>query len=183
MDRERSRSAWLAVPALFAAASPCAYAVQYLTVEQAQQLMFPGTAKFDSVALQLAAEQQKQLAAQDALLAPHEPRVWKISGATGPLGYFMVHEVVGRQELITYAVAIGSDGKLKQVEILDYRESHGYEVRNPRWRQQFVNKAYGDKLRLEEDIVNISGATLSCRHVTDGIRRLLALHHVALAAP
>lgn len=174
---------WLAVPALFVAANPCAYAVQYLTVEQVQQLMFPGAAKFDSIALQLTPEQQKQLAAQDAVLAPHEPRVWQVTGANGRPGYLFVHEVIGRQELITYAVAIGKDGKVKQVEILDYRESHGYEVRNPRWRQQFVGKAYGDKLRLDEDIVNISGATLSCRHVADGIRRLVALYHIALAAP
>jgi hypothetical protein len=179
----RHNSIWFAVPAAFAAASPHAYAVQYLSIEQAQQLMFLGTAKFDPYTLQLSADQQKQLAAQDAVLAPHEPRIWKVSGPNGPLGHFMVHEVIGRQELITYAVAIGNDGKLKQVEILDYRESHGYEVRNPRWRQQFVNKAYGDKLRLEEDIVNISGATLSCRHVTDGIRRLLALHRIVLATP
>ncbi|HMA81439.1 MAG TPA: FMN-binding protein, partial [Candidatus Binatia bacterium] len=34
---------------------------------------------------------------------------------------------------------------------------------------------------LDKDIRNLSGATLSCQHVTEGIRRNLALYHVALA--
>jgi len=35
-------------------------------------------------------------------------------------------------------------------------------------------------VRLDADIHNISGATLSCRHVTDGVRRLLSLYAHAL---
>jgi Na+-transporting NADH:ubiquinone oxidoreductase subunit NqrC len=35
-------------------------------------------------------------------------------------------------------------------------------------------------LRLEHDIKNISGATLSCRHIADGVKRVLATHAVAL---
>jgi Na+-transporting NADH:ubiquinone oxidoreductase subunit NqrC len=66
------------------------------------------------------------------------------------------------------------------VEILDYRESHGYEIRNPSWRKQFAGKGRTDPVRLETDIVNISGATLSCRHVTDGVRRILLLHSLVL---
>jgi len=42
--------------------------------------------------------------------------------------------VIGKHELITYAVGIGSDGAVRGVEILDYRETRGGEVRDPRWR-------------------------------------------------
>ncbi len=38
-------------------------------------------------------------------------------------------------------------------------------------------------LRINEDIQNISGATLSCVHITDGIRRLLITHDVAIRQP
>jgi hypothetical protein len=37
-------------------------------------------------------------------------------------------------------------------------------------------------VRIGRDIQNISGATLSCEHVTDGIRRLLATYAIAIAA-
>ena len=59
------------------------------------------------------------------------------------------------------------------MEILTYRESHGHEVRLPSWRGQFVGKGPSAPLRVGEDISNISGATLSCRHVTDGVRRIV----------
>ena len=66
------------------------------------------------------------------------------------------------------------------VEIMDYRETYGGEVRNPKWRAQFVGKANGAPLQLDKDIKNISGATLSSRHITEGVRRLLAFYEVAL---
>ncbi len=36
-------------------------------------------------------------------------------------------------------------------------------------------------LKLTEDIQNISGATLSSKHITDGVRRLLATYELVLA--
>jgi Na+-transporting NADH:ubiquinone oxidoreductase subunit NqrC len=61
------------------------------------------------------------------------------------------------------------------VEILDYRESHGGEIRNTRWLAQFAGRSSTDALRFRTDIKNIAGATLSSEHVTAGVRRLLAL--------
>ena len=70
---------------------------------------------------------------------------------------------------------------MRGVEILDYRETYGGEVRNANWRRQFVGKRPGSALRLDQDIKNISGATLSSRHVTDGVRRLLVTYQMLLA--
>ena len=46
--------------------------------------------------------------------------------------------------------------------------------------RQFVGKTSQSPLKLDRDIKNISGATLSCRHVTDGVKRLLAFYEIAL---
>jgi Na+-transporting NADH:ubiquinone oxidoreductase subunit NqrC len=78
-------------------------------------------------------------------------------------------------------VALTAEGTVRQVEILEYREAYGGEVRNPAWGAQFIGKRHGDGLRLGQGIQNISGATLSCEHVTDGIRRLLATYAIAIA--
>ena len=91
------------------------------------------------------------------------------------LGVVVFDGVIGKYELIDYAVGIAVDGKLRQVEILNYRESHGYEVRLPAWRKQFVGKGADAKLRVGEDIANISGATLSTTNITDGVRRIVAV--------
>lgn len=110
-------------------------------------------------------------------------RAWVASRAGALLGHVMVDEVIGKHELITYAVAVGADDVVRGVEILDYREPRGGEVRDPRWRAQFVGKRRDSRLRLDEDIQNISGATLSCRHITEGVRRLLELHARLLKSP
>jgi Na+-translocating ferredoxin:NAD+ oxidoreductase RnfG subunit len=105
-----------------------------------------------------------------------EQKVWRTS--TG--GWLIVDEALGKHEYITYAVGLNADGTLRGIEVMEYRESYGYEVRNETWRRQFVGKNSSAKLKLDDDIRNISGATLSCRHITDGVKRLFALYDVAL---
>ena len=99
-----------------------------------------------------------------------------------PAGYVVIDNVIGKFELITYAVALGTDGAIRQIEILSYRESHGGEIRLPAWRKQFVGKSLAAPLRVGADIANISGATLSSTHVTDGVRRIAAVVQVAREA-
>ena len=97
-------------------------------------------------------------------------------------GFVVADEVVGKVELISYAVAVAPDGAVRQIEILSYRESHGHEIRLPAWRRQFVGKGTTAAIRVGEDINNISGATLSCSHVTDGVRRIVAVLALARRA-
>ena len=58
------------------------------------------------------------------------------------------------------------------------------EIKNANWRKQFVGKTLnagaGSGLSIGDGIANISGATLSCTHVTDGVRRIAAIAQVAL---
>ena len=95
-------------------------------------------------------------------------------------GWFIVDKVIGKHELITYAVGVDADGSVRSIEILEYLESYGGQIRYADWRRQFAGKTAADPLKLEQDIRNISGATLSCRHVTEGVKRLLALHEIVL---
>ena len=170
----------LAASALAAAvAQTSAFAVEYLSADQAAKLMFPDADAFEARSLALDAAQMQQLDAQGvrARSANWAVRVARRTGAT--LGFVVTDEVIGKVELIGYAVGIGLDGAVKQIEILSYRESHGFEIRLPAWRKQFVGKGPSATLRIGDDIANISGATLSCTHVTDGVRRIVAI--VALA--
>ena len=166
----------LSVPGIVMSVSPSGYAAVYFSVEQAQQAIFPG-AEFTAVPLTLTDEQRKEIKKKSGVpVRLKEQRVWKVS--TG--GYFIVDEVLGKHEFITYAVGILSDGSIKQVEIMDYKESYGYEVRNEKWRAQFVGKNSQSQLKLQKDIKNVSGATLSCSHVTDGVKRILTMYELLL---
>lgn len=167
-----SRRPALALVAL-ATAPASAFAVDYVSAEQAARLMFPDADRFETVEAPLGPAQMRRL--EEAGVRARSAR-WRISAARkqgSTLGWVVVDDVIGKFELITYAAGIGADGALRQVEILSYRESHGAEIRLPAWRQQFVGKRAGDAIELGRDIANISGATLSCRHVTDGVKRIV----------
>ncbi len=166
-----THNGWLWLLPVAALTTP-AYATTYLTVEQAQQLMFPGQT-LTSAPIKLDEAQRLTVERASGLAVPHTDfAVWRASSG----GYFFLDAVIGKHELITYALGVNPDGTIKDVEILDYRESYGGEIRNAGWRTQFVQKSAADPLKLDQDIRNISGATLSSRHVTDGVRRLMAIH-------
>ena len=130
------------------------------------------------IALTLTKEQTKAIERASGVdVRDKQIRVWRVS--TG--GWFIVDEVVGKHEFIPFALGLDDQGAVKGVEVLEYREAYGGQIRDPNWLQQFVGKRSGVRLRLDKDVRNISGATLSCKHVTDGVTRLLATYEIVLS--
>ncbi len=172
---------WLIAPALAAFVAAPAYAVQYMNIEQAQKQFFPQAESFALSPLELTNEQKAfvEKVAGVRMRYSRQP-IWKALANGKQVGWVVQDEVFGKHEFITYAVALDMAGTVLGVEILDYRETHGREVRNANWRAQFHGKQHGAPLRLDNDIQNISGATLSCKHISEGVRRILALHEAAL---
>ncbi len=164
-------------------AAPLA-AANYLSAEAAQRALFPAADAFTPLALSPSPAQLAAIAQAAGPQAGHgELRAWVAKRGGTIEGYVFVDEVVGRQDFITYAVGIDADGALRPVEILEYRESHGGEIRNERWLAQFTGRRSTSTLRFRTDIKNIAGATLSSEHVTAGVRRILALWQQVVAAP
>jgi Na+-translocating ferredoxin:NAD+ oxidoreductase RnfG subunit len=175
MDR-RFHVHWLLLPATALVAAPAA-ATTYFTVEQAQQQLLPGQA-LTPVAVTLTPAQADAIEKASGVRVREKAlKVWRAANG----GWFYVDQVLGKHEFITYALALDAQGAVTGVEILDYRETYGGAVRNPKWRAQFTGKKYGALLKLDADIVNLSGATLSSAHITDGVRRLLATHALVVA--
>ena len=158
-----------------AATAQVAYATQYLSVEQAQRAAFAGASEFRALP-----QLDASIAAAFTAPAGWSPRIFEARAADQALGWVIVDQVIGKSELITYALALDTAGKVISVEVLEYRESHGGEIRMPAWRKQFVGKMPADASALGGEIKNISGATLSCRHLTEGVQRLLKLYERAL---
>lgn len=174
---------WTQIPAavVVAASTSPAFAVQYLSVEQAQKLLFKKAEQFVSADLEISPELRQKIEQLGSVRVRHtRQRMWRAEAGGKMLGWFVLDDVIGKHEFITYAVALTPDGVVSGVEVLDYRETHGGEIRAPKWRAQFVGKAHGAQLELDEDVRNISGATLSCKNVTSGVRRILATYHAAL---
>ena len=169
---------WFTIlPAAVVAVAPATvHATVYMNVEQAQSAMFPNQKLAPRFHQLQPAEIAAIRKASGTAPASRDLRAWKAPDG----GWFLLDGVIGKHEFITYAVALTPDGAVRRVEILEYRETYGGEVRNAGWRQQFVGKRFGSPLKLGADIKNISGATLSSRHITDGVRRLLATWQLLL---
>jgi len=175
-------SDWAAFLLPTAALVSPAYAVDYLTVAQAQTLLFPAAKSFAEQPLKFNDEQRDRIKAAAGLRQRwDEQKIWRAERDGALQGWFIVDEVVGKHEFITYATAVSPDGHVLGVEIMSYRETHGGEVRDASWRKHLVGKTLADRFKLDEDVPNISGATLSCRNVMDGVKRLLAIHKLFLA--
>jgi Na+-translocating ferredoxin:NAD+ oxidoreductase RnfG subunit len=144
----------LPAAAIVSVASP-AYAMQYLSIEEAQKQAFPSATHFSEV---------------------QAGRVWKAEAGGRVAGFFILDRVIGKHLYIDYAVALTPSGAVHSVEILQYRESYGGEIRSPSWLAQFVGKTSGSALKINGDIRNIAGATLSSTHVTEGVKRVLAAY-------
>ncbi len=147
----------------------------YLTVDQAGRMLCEGE-KLTAAGITLTAAQKKAI--QDASgvrVRSLTLQAWKTSSG----GWFIVDQVLGKHEYIDYAIALKADGSVRGIEILTYRETYGSEINNAKWRAQFTGKKAGAALKLDDDIRNISGATLSSNHITEGVRRIV--HTWALA--
>jgi len=179
MTDARTYGFMLTMPVL--AISQSVYAKDYLSTEQAQTLLFPKAESFAPHTVSLSKAQKKAIKKLSGVRQRwDEQKVWKAVAGGKTLGWFIIDEVVGKHEFITYAAALSADGHVLGLEVMSYRETHGDEVMRPDWRAQFRGKTLGDVFQLDEDIANISGATLSCRNLTDGVHRLLALQKLVL---
>jgi Na+-translocating ferredoxin:NAD+ oxidoreductase RnfG subunit len=166
---------------LVGSASACA-ATEYLTVVQSQKLCFPLATRFVPVSVTLSKEQRIQIEKKSGVaVRSSDQKVWEAYAKDSFLGWFIVDDVIGKHDWITWSLALTEDGHVKQIEILTYRENYGSEVRNPKWRAQFSGKTSASPMVAEKDIKTISGATLSSRHVIEGVRRLLAFYDVVLS--
>ena len=165
----------LAAAALLAVAVPASVcAATFATADEVARRTFRTATAFADVLVTPTPEEAIALGVPGGL--PHMGPVRTIEARQGDavLGRVVVDSVLGKFEQIDYAVALDASGKVLAVEILTYREGHGAEVRLPAWRNQFIGKTAADPLRIGADIANISGATLSCTHITDGVHRIVA---------
>ena len=144
------------------------WAKEYVSVEQAKEIIWPDL-EMEPFEVTLTKEQMKAIK-KASKTRVRSNKVKGFKSKTGEL--LIIDQVIGKHEFIDLAFGFDAEGKVKGIEVLRYVESYGYEIMNPKWRAQFHSKGAEEVLKLDHQIKNISGATMSCRHVTDGVNRL-----------
>lgn len=179
------QNTWLLAPALILSAAPAIHAkafnVQYPSYLESQKNFFSSATAFVPADLLLTDNEIDQIQDMSKVrVRDPKQKVWRVEQNGHHIGWFIIDRVIGKHELITYSLALSNDGKIKGIEILDFKESYGEQIHELQWRAQFIGKTISDPLKLNQDIRNISGATLSCKNVTNGVKRLLATYAVKL---
>lgn len=100
------------------------------------------------------------------------------------VGYAYVSKAPSKTDQFDYLVLLDTELVVVNTKVLVYREDYGGEIGSKRWLKQFVGKTQNDDLRYGDNIMAISGATISVRSMTTAINNLLKslkiLHSKAL---
>jgi Na+-translocating ferredoxin:NAD+ oxidoreductase RnfG subunit len=174
----------LLAPVVIPWVMPVAQANEYFDTAGAQRALFSSATAFIDAKVSLSSAERDQIKARSGIKQRwDEQPVWRVEKNGAFIGWYIEDRVIGKHEFIRYAAALSPDGHVLGIEIMEYLETYGDQVREATWRSQFLGKTLASPLDLGKDINNISGASLSCRNITNGVKRLLALQQVALTPP
>jgi len=148
----------------------------FLSEEEAVKLMFPKSERIKKDILRVPTD--KKMAIEERIGWKFPEDAFEVFiGETGTQvdGYALVQNTIGKHKPMTYMVGVDAHGRVSNVELLVFREARGSEVRTKRFNAQYEGKTVSDPIRINKDIINISGATMSVRSISAGVKRVLVL--------
>jgi hypothetical protein len=147
-----------------------------LTKKQAFEIAFPGADEIKKERLWLTKDQIKAIE-ELYMYKIHETRFTFYTGIKNgkPMGYMLIDNIIGKSFPITFMTVINTDGTVRDVEIMVYREPQGWEVKYKSFRSQFYGK---DSSSDRRKILSISGATLSVNAIKSGVYKAMATYKV-----
>lgn len=153
-----------------------AHAEVFMTEDEAVKIMFPKSERIRKTVIRLSQEKKDAIEQRIGWKFPEESFDVHIGETGGKIdGYAMVHNTIGKHKHMTYMVGVDSRGACTDVELLVFRESRGSDVGRKRFNAQYEGKTVFDPIRINKDIINISGATMSVRSINAGVKRVLVL--------
>ena len=152
-----------------------------MTKEEALDRAFPAAERVEKEILYFSEAETERV--EELARAPVDSRLFTVYRAftDGRLtGYGFIDTRTVRSKAATFLVVLEPGGEVRQTSILAWQEPPEYQPPE-RWLAQFIGRALSGDLRPGGAIQAMSGASLTSRTLTDGIRRVLAIHRVKLA--
>jgi FMN-binding domain len=149
---------------------------EFMTEEEALKAVMPTSQQVRKELIRLTPEKKELIEQRIGWKFPEDSFELYI-GQTGDKidGYAMIHNTIGKYKPMTYMVGVDAKGTCTDVELLVFRDAKGSEVRTKRFNSQYDGKTVMDPIRINKDIINISGATMSVRSMSAGVKRVLVL--------
>jgi len=148
----------------------------FFTEEEAAKVMFPDSEDIRRELITLTQEQKELIEQRIGWKFPETSFPVYLGETQGKIdGYAIVQNTIGKHRPITYMVGVDPQGEVMNFEVLVYREARGNEIATKRFNYQYQGKDVRDPIRINRDIINISGATMSVRSASAGVKRVLVL--------
>jgi FMN-binding domain len=152
------------------------HAEVFLSEDEAVKIVLPKSERIRQDVIRLTPEKKNQIEERIGWKFPEEAfEVYVGETGTRVDGFAVVQNTIGKHKPMTYMVGVDSQGSISDIELLVFREARGSEVRQKRFNSQYEGKTVLDPVRINKDIINISGATMSVRSMSAGIKRVLVL--------
>ena len=148
----------------------------YLTKKQAFEIAFPGADEIKKERLWPTKEEIRAIE-EIYMYKIYETRFTFYTGIKNgkSMGSMLIDNIIGKSFPITFMTVLNTDGTVRDVEIMVYREPQGWEVRYKSFRSQFYGK---DTSSNSNEILSISGATLSVRAIKSGVYKAMAAYKI-----
>ena len=152
------------------------HAEVFMSEDEALKIIFPKSERVRKEVIQLTQDKKDLIEQRIGWKFPEQAFEIYI-GETGDKidGYAMVHNTIGKHKHMTYMVGVDAKGACSDVELMVFREARGSEVGRKRFNVQYEGKTVLDPIRINKDIINITGATMSVRSISAGVKRVLVL--------
>lgn len=149
---------------------------EFMSQEEALKEMLPTSERIRKETVTLTPDRKHQIESRIGWKFPEEAFEVYV-GETGAKvdGYAVITNTIGKYKHMTYMVGVNPLGEVTDVELLVFRDARGSEVSRKRFNVQYEGKTCLDPLRINKDIINISGATMSVRSMSAGVKRVLVL--------
>ena len=172
----RGERIWDAELKRFLTEQEMTHAEVFLTEDEALKLMFPKSDRIRKDVIRLTPETKAQIEERIGWKFPEQDFEVHIAETGAQIdGYVVLQNTIGKHKPMTYMVGVDNRGQVADVELLVFREARGSEVRTKRFNSQYEGKTVLDPVRINKDIINISGATMSVRSISAGVKRVLVL--------
>jgi hypothetical protein len=100
---------------------------------------------------------------------PDEAKISEIKGDSGLLGYCVESKVVSRSGPFKIRTLLDPQFYVKQATVISYPWDRGRDVCKRAFTSQFEGKGPPDHIQIGRDIDAMTGATISCRVMTDSV--------------
>lgn len=159
----------------FADETPEYYEQVYLTEKQALDMVFHDL-KVEKKEITMTTEQKKNIQKRLKRKIKEDTYTVFIGKKDGKEEkYAFILDEQGKHFPMTFIVSLDNKANVDQVAVMVYREKRGDGVKRKRFLNQFKNKNSKDPIEIDNDIVHITGATISSWSMTAGVKKAVVL--------